>query len=271
MIVAGTKAELRAALEPLRVGFTLGLVPTMGAFHGGHLALFRAAREECDAVVASLFVNPKQFGPGEDLGRYPRDEERDERLAAEAGVDFLFVPPIEEMYPPGFSTWVEVEELSHLLEGAYRPGHFRGVATICLKLFTIVRPQRAYFGQKDAQQAAVIRRLVRDLDLELELRVVETVRAEDGLALSSRNAYLSEEERRAATAIPRALATGAEAFRSGADAAAVALVALAGEPLVKPQYVEVARLDGQLVLAAAARVGATRLIDNVPLEEGAST
>src|SRR5207247_1168814 len=172
-----------------------GLGPTMGAFHAGHLALFRAARAENDVVVASLFVNPAQFGLGEDLTRYPRDEARDEALADEAGVDVLFVPSVDEMYPPGFQTWVAVEELSRGLEGAARPGHFRGVATVCLKLFSIVRPRRAYFGQKDAQQAAVVKRLVRDLELGIEIRVVPTVRDSDGLALSSRNAYLSPEHR----------------------------------------------------------------------------
>ena len=261
-----TIAEVREALAPSRGGPTVGLVPTMGAFHEGHLALFRQAREECDVVVASLFVNPSQFGPGEDLHRYPRDAERDERLAAEAGVDLLFVPAVGEMYPPGFQTWVEVEELSHVLEGQYRPGHFRGVATVCLKLFTIVAPERAYFGQKDAQQVAVLKRLVADLALPLEIRVHATVREADGLALSSRNRNLSGEERRAALAIPRALQAGAAAYRRGEDAAAAARDELAGEAAVRPQYVEVARLDGRLVLAAAASVGDTRLIDNVVLE-----
>lgn len=261
-------AELRKALEPFRVGFTVGLVPTMGALHEGHLSLLAAAREECDAVVASLFVNPAQFGPEEDLGRYPRDEARDARVAERAGVDFLFVPAAEEMYPPGYQTWVEVVELSRPLEGEHRPGHFRGVATVCLKLFTIVRPQRAYFGQKDAQQAALVQRLVRDLELELEIRVLPTVRDADGLASSSRNAVLSPEDRRAALAIPRALEAGAAAHRAGEDAAAAARAVLAKEPLVRPDYVEVARLDGRLILAAAASVGSTRLIDNVTLEEG---
>jgi pantoate--beta-alanine ligase len=261
-----TIAEVREALAPSRGGPVAGLVPTMGALHEGHLALLRQAREECDVVVASLFVNPAQFGPGEDLHRYPRDEERDERLAAEAGVDLLFVPTAEEMYPPGFQTWVEVEELSHVLEGQYRPGHFRGVATVCLKLFAIVAPQRAYFGQKDAQQVAVLKRLVADLALPLEIRVHPTVREADGLALSSRNRNLSADERRAALAIPRALEEGADAYRRGADPAVAARESLAAEPRVKPQYLEVARLDGRLVLAAAARVGDTRLIDNVVLE-----
>jgi pantoate--beta-alanine ligase len=245
-----TVTELRAALEPSP---EVGLVPTMGAFHGGHLALLRAARAENDLVVASLFVNPAQFGPGDDLRRYPRDEERDATAAEGAGVDVLFVPSTEEMYPPGFQTWLEVEELSRGLEGEARPGHFRGVATICLKLFSIVRPRRAYFGQKDAQQVAVVKRLVRDLELGIEIRVVPTVRDADGLALSSRNAYLSPDERERALALPRALAT-----RDAGRAREL----LAG---LDVDYVAVADFDPP-VLAAAVRVGATRLIDNVLLE-----
>jgi pantoate--beta-alanine ligase len=245
-----TIAELRRALDPSR---TTGLVPTMGAFHAGHLALFRAAREECDLVIVSLFVNPAQFDAREDLERYPRNEERDTRLADEAGVDVLFRPAVEELYPPGYQTWVEVEELSRPLEGRFRPGHFRGVATVCCKLFNIVRPQRAYFGQKDAQQVAVVRRMVRDLDLEVEIRVLPTVRDADGLAVSSRNVLLSPAEREAALALPRALATRdperARALLNGLEV----------------DYLEIADLEPR-VLAAAVRVGNTRLIDNVPLE-----
>jgi pantoate--beta-alanine ligase len=226
----------------------------MGAFHGGHLALFRAAREECDTVVVSLFVNPAQFGEGGDLAAYPRDEQLDAATAESAGVDLLFVPAAEEIYPPGFQTWVEVTELSRGLEGEHRPGHFRGVATICLKLFNLVRPDRAYFGQKDAQQAAVIRRMVRDLDLDLTVRVLPTVRDADGLALSSRNARLTPAEREAALALPRALATR--------DRQA-ALAALNG---LEVDYLEVADFDPP-VLAAAVRVGSIRLIDNVVLNE----
>jgi pantoate--beta-alanine ligase len=231
-----------------------GLVPTMGAFHAGHLSLFAAAREENDVVVASLFVNPAQFGPGEDLDRYPRDEARDAQLAEEAGVDILFAPSAEDMYPDGYATWVDVGELGRRLEGEFRPDHFRGVATVCLKLFIIVRPTRAYFGQKDAQQAAVVKQLARDLNLDLEIRVVPTVRDEDGLALSSRNAYLSAEEREAALALPRALATkdlrqARELLRD-----------------LDVDYVEEASFNGRRVLAAAVRIGKTRLIDNVTLE-----
>jgi pantoate--beta-alanine ligase len=260
MKIVRTIAELREGLSPggtVPHGGTVpqtGLVPTMGAFHAGHLALLAAARKENDVVVASLFVNPAQFGAGEDLDRYPRDEERDAQLAEEAGVDVLFAPSAEEMYPDGYATWVDVGELGDRLEGEFRPDHFRGVATVCLKLFNIVHPSRAYFGQKDAQQAAVVKQLVRDLNLDLEIRVVSTVRDDDGLALSSRNAYLSAEEREAALALPRALATKD--------------VTQARELLrdLEVDYVEEASLNGQRVLAAAVRIGKTRLIDNVILE-----
>jgi pantoate--beta-alanine ligase len=257
---------LREALEPLRAGSRVGLVPTMGALHSGHEALVRRARAECAVVVASIFVNPAQFGALEDLDRYPRDEAGDAELAAAWGVDHLFVPSAAEMYPPGFQTWVDVEAIAEDLEGAGRPGHFRGVATVCLKLFHIVEPDVAYFGRKDAQQAALVGRMVRDLDLPLEICVVPTVRDEDGVATSSRNAYLSAEEREAARAIPRALEAGAAAHARGEDGAAAARAVVAGEPLLDPEYVEVARLDGRLYLLAAVRVGRTRLIDNVVLE-----
>ena len=257
MRIARTIAEL-----PHPAG-SVGLVPTMGAFHAGHLALFEAARAENDVVVASLFVNPAQFGKGEDLARYPRDEERDSRLAEEAGVDVLFAPSADELYPEEFATWVDVGELGDKLEGEFRPGHFRGVATVCLKLFNIVRPGRAYFGQKDAQQAAVVKQLVRDLNLGLEIRVVPTVRDDDGLALSSRNAYLSPEERETVLALPKALWTGRDAFLTGSDPVKEARRFLHG---LDVDYVDVADLNGQKVLAAAVRVGKTRLIDNVVLE-----
>ena len=233
----------------------------MGAFHEGHLALLRAAREECDAVVVSLFVNPTQFGATEDLSRYPRDETRDAQLAEAEGVDVLFTPSVEEMYPKGYATWVDVDETG--AEGAARAGHFRGVVTVCLKLFNIVRPQVAYFGQKDAQQAAVLRRMIRDLDVDLDLRVLPTVRDADGLALSSRNAYLSQEERHRALALPRALEAGRSAHVEGSDPVAAARRALNG---LVPEYVEVLDLGDVTVLAAAARIGTTRLIDNVILE-----
>jgi pantoate--beta-alanine ligase len=253
MNVPRTIAGVREVLEPLRAGGTVGLVPTMGAFHEGHLALFRAARAECGTVVVSLFVNPAQFNEPADLDGYPRDEARDAGVAEEAGVDVLFAPSAEELYPPGYQSWVDVEQLGSVLEGEFRPGHFRGVATVCLKLFNIVRPDVAYFGQKDAQQVAVVRRLVRDLDLEVDIRVVPTVRDEDGLAVSSRNVRLSPRERAAALALPRALATGdvarARALLAGLDV----------------DYVEVADFEPR-VLAAAVHVGDTRLIDNVVLE-----
>jgi pantoate--beta-alanine ligase len=233
---------------------SVGLVPTMGAFHEGHLALFRAARAENDVVVASLFVNPAQFGANEDLVAYPRDEKRDAELAEAAGVDILFAPSAEELYPPGFQTWVEVEQLGRTLEGEFRPGHFRGVATICLKLFNVVRPDRAYFGQKDAQQVAVVKRMVLDLDLTVEVRVLPTVRDNDGLAVSSRNANLSSVERERALALPRALAT---------KDAAQARARLNG---LDVDYVEIADFEPR-VLAAAVRVGKTRLIDNVVLDK----
>jgi pantoate--beta-alanine ligase len=233
---------------------SVGLVPTMGAFHEGHLSLFRAAAAENATVVASLFVNPAQFGPSEDLATYPRDEERDARAAEEAGVDVLFTPGADELYPPGYETWVEVEQLGHTLEGEFRPDHFRGVATICLKLFNIVRPDRAYFGQKDAQQAAVVKRMVADLNVPVEIRVLPTIRDADGLALSSRNAYLAPEERERALTLPRALAT------RDRDAARAALNEL------DVDYVAVADFEPR-VLAAAVRIGKTRLIDNVVLED----
>ncbi len=212
-----TIRELRAALEPLRghpngEGSTVGLVPTMGALHAGHVALFRAARSECDVVVATVFVNEAQFDDEAGLAAYPHDLAADEGVAAEAGVDLLFAPTAEELYPPGFATWVEPAGAAEGLEGEHRPGHFRGVATVCVKLFTIVRPQRAYFGRKDAQQVAVVKQVVRDLDLDLEIRVVPTVRDEDGLALSSRNVQLSAEER----AVARRSAPCARDSRPGA-------------------------------------------------------
>jgi pantoate--beta-alanine ligase len=249
-----TIPEVRAALESRRGG-SIGLVPTMGALHDGHRALLGAARDECETVVMSLFVNPAQFSAREDLNGYLRDEERDFALAADAGVDFVFAPTASEMYPPGFQTWVDVTELGSALEGVFRPGHFRGVATVCLKLFTIVRPDLVYFGQKDAQQVEVLRRMIRDLALELELRAVPTVRDADGLALSSRNARLSADERQRALALPRALATrDAGSARRVLDSSGLDV-----------DYVEEAPFDPP-VLAAAVRVGSTRLIDNVRLE-----
>jgi pantoate--beta-alanine ligase len=249
MRTIATIDEMRAA-----VGGDVGLVPTMGALHDGHRSLFRTARAESELVVASLFVNPAQFDDASDLSVYPRDLEKDAAIAAEDGVDILFAPSADEMYHAGFRTWVDVEDTG--AEGGARPGHFRGVATVCLKLFNIVRPTRAYFGQKDAQQALVIRRMVRDLDLELDVRVLPTVRDADGLALSSRNVRLTAEERERALGLPHALqsAVGAD------DPVAAARAALNG---LSPEYVELVDLDGAQLLAAAVRVGSTRLIDNV--------
>ena len=263
---ARTIAGARAVLEPVRARSRIGFVPTMGALHAGHVSLLTAARSECDFVVASIFVNRAQFAPGEDFDTYPRDEERDVKILEHAGVDLLFLPTEEEMYPEGFQTWVEVKELSQGLEGAARPGHFRGVATVCLKLFNIIRPDRAYFGQKDAQQAEVIERMILDLNLDTELRVLPTVRDRDMVAVSSRNAYLSADERKAARALPRALFAGASAYRQGRDPVATAREFLAEEPRLAPEYVELAEWNGRVVLAAAARVGETRLIDNVLLK-----
>ena len=255
MRVARTIAEIRDVLLSLRSG-TIGLVPTMGSLHDGHLALLRAARTETETVVMSLFVNPAQFAESADLASYPVDEERDLELAREAGVDLVFAPSRDEMYPPGFQTWVDVTELGSVLEGRFRPGHFRGVATIVLKLLSIVRPTHVYFGQKDAQQVEVIRTLIRDLALEVGLRVVPTVRDATGLALSSRNVLLSPDERQRAIALSRALAMRDREL---------ALAELASADGVEIDYVEVADFDPP-VLAGAVRVGSTRLIDNVVLE-----
>jgi pantoate--beta-alanine ligase len=250
-----TIEELRTTRRP----GVVGLVPTMGALHAGHASLFEAARDECDTIVATIFVNRAQFAPTEDFARYPRDEAKDARVAEEGGVDVLFTPEHDELYPKGYQTWIDVEELGRVLEGEHRPGHFRGVATVCLKLFNIVRPQLAYFGQKDEQQLALLRRMVRDLNLDVTLRVLPTVRDTDGLALSSRNVYLSDAEREHALALPRALATHDPAR---------ARELLAAEPELRTDYVDVLEDDGTRVLAAAVRVGSTRLIDNVPLEGG---
>jgi pantoate--beta-alanine ligase len=236
----------------------VGLVPTMGALHDGHRALLRAARAECDRVVMSLFVNPTQFGPGEDLDRYPRDESGDRAIAAEEGVDEVFAPTVAEMYPAGFATTVSVGDLARRYEGVHRPGHFDGVATVVLKLIHRVRPQAAYFGRKDAQQLAVIRRMVADLDVPVEIRPVETVREPDGLAISSRNVYLSADERRAAPSLHRALLARDPSLCEGeVDYLAV----------VDPDtFDSIPPRPGALVIGAA-RFGTTRLIDNIALEE----
>jgi pantoate--beta-alanine ligase len=264
--VIRTVADLRAGLEPgPGRAQRIGLVPTMGALHAGHLSLIAAARADSDLVVVSLFVNPAQFGRGEDLEKYPRDEARDIATAEAAGVDLLFAPNAEQLYPEGFDTWIDPGKVATYLEGSARPGHFRGVATICTKLFLLVKPQRAYFGRKDAQQVAVVKQLVRDLELPVEIVPCPTVRDADGLALSSRNVFLSPEERRAALALPRALQAGLAAHRSGSDAVRAAREVLDAEPQLRVDYVAEADLDGP-TLAAAVVVGSTRLIDNVLLD-----
>ena len=263
MKTVGRVADLRAALAPIRAAGRVGFVPTMGALHEGHTSLFRQARAECATVVASVFVNPRQFDDPSDLAAYPRQEARDERLALEAGVDILFVPPVSEIYPDGHVTVVQVGGPALGFEGARRPGHFTGVATVCAVLFNMVEPDEAWFGQKDAQQVAVVRQLVRDLALDLEIRVGPTARDADGLALSSRNARLSPDERRRAAAIPRALRAAVEADRAGRDPAGAARRALDG---LEVEYADVADFDGHRTLVVAVRAGGVRLIDNVPLD-----
>jgi pantoate--beta-alanine ligase len=279
--VIRTKRELREALaDERRAGRSIGLVPTMGSLHEGHLSLLRAARERCDVVVMSLFVNPTQFGEGEDLDAYPRDEARDLELAGAAGVDVVFAPPPEEVYPEGFATFVEVEGLTDVLCGAPTSrgrDHFRGVTTVVAKLLNIVGPEVAFFGQKDAQQAIVIRRMAVDLDFAAEIAVEPTVREPDGLAMSSRNAYLTPEERERATALNRALAAAAGSAADGVatDIALDAARTVLAEAGIEPEYLEarsaadlepVTSFNGRPVLVAvAARVGRARLIDNVVL------
>jgi pantoate--beta-alanine ligase len=263
-----TVAEIRGALNPLRQTSRIALVPTMGALHAGHVALFDAARQAADVVVASIFVNPSQFSDPQDLASYPRDEAKDERIAAGAGVDVVFAPSVDELYPAGYATWIHVDGAALGLEGERRPGHFRGVATVCLKLFAVVMPDVAFFGQKDVQQVAVVKQLVRDLDVAIEISVVPIVRDADGLALSSRNSRLSAEERTRALAIPRALDAGLAAHRDHQDPVAAARAVLAGPggiDGIDVEYVAVANFDDQPTLAIAARVGRTRLIDNAPL------
>ncbi len=267
MRTIATIEEIRRALAPLRGRGSIALVPTMGALHEGHVALFREARRACGTVVVSIFVNPAQFNEPADLAAYPQDAARDATIAAAAGIDYLFIPGVDELYPAHFATWVDPAGAALGIEGDRRPGHFRGVATVCLKLFTIVQPQVAFFGQKDAQQSAVVRQMVRDFNLPMEIRIVPTVREPDGLAMSSRNARLSGDERTRARALPRALDAGLAACRQGRDPVAAARAELADVDEV--EYVEVARLDGCETLLIAARVGQTRLIDNVVLDPAA--
>ena len=273
MMIATSLDELRSAR--LLLDGTVGFVPTMGYLHEGHVSLARRAHEECDRVVASIFVNPTQFGANEDLSKYPRDLKRDLTLLEAAGVDLVWTPTPEVMYPPGFATWVEVEGLTKPLEGAARPGHFRGVTTVVAKLFNAVQPQKAYFGQKDAQQAAVIRQMTRDLNFPVEIVVCPIIREADGLAMSSRNTYLSPEERQAATILFRALTAAKSAYERGEQSAEslrkIMAETLTSEPLAKMQYVSVADYDtleeletvtGKTLLSMAVFMGKTRLIDN---------
>jgi pantoate--beta-alanine ligase len=285
MIVTRTVAELRLKIARHRgAGETIGLVPTMGAFHEGHLSLMRRARERCDRVVVSLFVNPTQFAPGEDLGAYPRAEERDAALAEAAGVDLLFVPPVEEVYPAGARTTVAVSGLTAPLEGERRgAAHFDGVTTVVAKLFNMASPDVAFFGQKDAQQVVVIRRMARDLDFPVEIETCPTVREPDGLALSSRNAYLQPDERERALSLSRALLAAEESIAAGeTDPAAVATTARAVMAAhgVEPEYLEivhpatlvpVAAIDDEVLVAIAATVGRARLIDNSIVRAAART
>jgi pantoate--beta-alanine ligase len=273
-----TLAELEAARAALAE--PLGLVPTMGYLHEGHLSLARRAREECASVAATIFVNPTQFGPDEDLSTYPRDLPRDLRLLESVGVDLVWLPTPEVMYPPGFQTWVTVEGVSQPLEGRQRPGHFRGVATVVSKLFNASRPQRAYFGQKDAQQAVVIQQMTRDLNFPIQIVVCPTVREPDGLAMSSRNSHLNVAERQAATVLYRALCAAHAAFGAGERDAGrlrgIVAEVISAEPLARLQYVSCAQLDtlqeldvvsGKALLSLAAFVGRTRLIDNIVVGE----
>ncbi len=272
--------KIVTALADLRVERRLlsgssGFVPTMGFMHAGHISLVEAARAECDSVIVSIFVNPTQFGPNEDLAKYPRDLPRDLALLEAAGVDLVWTPTVEVMYPSGFQTWVQVEALTHRLEGDVRPGHFRGVTTVVAKLFNAVRPDKAYFGQKDAQQAVVVRRMTRDLNFPIEIIVCPTRREADGLAMSSRNTYLNPEERKAATVLYRALGTAKSAYDSGERNAeklrAFVNETVASEPLAKLQYVscadydsleELDKVSGKALISMAVYMGKTRLIDN---------
>jgi pantoate--beta-alanine ligase len=280
MEVVTSIANFRAMRASLNPGESAGLVPTMGYLHAGHISLVEMARSQNDIVVVSIFVNPTQFGPSEDFTSYPRDRERDLHMLEEAGVDWVFAPPVEEMYPPGHSTYVEVRDVTARLEGAARPGHFSGVATVVAKLFNIVQPHRAYFGQKDAQQVVVVRKMVADLNFPLEIVVAPTMREPDGLAMSSRNVYLDPRERQAALVLFRSLSAAKELWdrgeRRGSALREAMSRTLAAEPLARPDYVSVADLTtlqelddtakatGALA-SLAVRIGKTRLIDNLLL------
>jgi pantoate--beta-alanine ligase len=284
VVKGGLSMKVVESIEDLRVerkglAYPVGFVPTMGYLHEGHLSLVRRAHAECSSVIVSIYVNPTQFGPREDLAKYPRDLKRDLQLLEAEGVDLVWTPSDETMYPDGYQTWVEVEKISKVLEGVIREGHFRGVATVVSKLFNATLPEKAYFGQKDAQQAVVIRRMTRDLNFPIEIVVCPTVREPDGLAMSSRNVYLNPEERKAAAILSQGLLKAVEAFKNGEDEAALlrkaVIETMASEPKISVQYISCAdpdtlqELEGKVnraFVSLAALVGKTRLIDNVILE-----
>lgn len=280
MQIFHTISETRAFVRQARArGQVIGLVPTMGYLHEGHLELMRRAKNQCDIVIISIFVNPTQFGPNEDFARYPRDLERDAEMAGSVGVSAIFNPPVEEMYPPGYCTYVDVERITDKMCGVSRPGHFRGVATVVTKLFNIVQPDYAYFGQKDAQQALVLKRMTGDLNLNLEVVIVPTVREQDGLAMSSRNLYLEPDQRRAALVLSRGLEQARQAVRKGernpAKIRQLVIDMIQAEPLAALDYAELysypdleplESMEGLTLLALAVKIGRTRLIDNAILE-----
>ncbi|MDK2986796.1 MAG: pantoate--beta-alanine ligase [Clostridia bacterium] len=280
MLLINKVLEIREHVKNAKKeGKKVGLVPTMGFFHDGHLELMRQARKECDVVIVSIFVNPTQFGPGEDYEDYPRDLERDMQLAEEVGVDVIFNPSVEEMYPDGFSTYVEVKGITGKLCGRSRPGHFKGVATIVTKLFNSVQPDVAFFGQKDAQQVLVIKKMVKELNIDVEIRTVPIVREEDGIAMSSRNLYLNDEERKAARILYRSIQKAQQKVQEGErdvnSLKGAVIDMISSEPLAKIDYVELLTypkleekdvLEGKMLLALAVKIGKARLIDNAILE-----
>lgn len=282
MLIYHTITEVREFVRQARAkGRSIGFVPTMGYLHEGHLELMRQAKEQCSCVIVSIFVNPTQFGPGEDLALYPRDLEHDASLAEGAGVDAIFNPGVEEIYPPGYCTYVDIERITERLCGFSRPGHFRGVATVVTKLFNIVKPDQAFFGQKDAQQVLVIQRMAADLNMEVGVVTVPTVREQDGLAMSSRNVYLDAGQRQAALVLFRSLKMAADEVRAGERSAAkirqLVIGMITAEPLAKIDYVEIYShpeldpvdlIEGPALLAMAVKIGQTRLIDNVILRKG---
>lgn len=279
MLIYHTIADIREFVRQARAkGYSIGFVPTMGYLHEGHLELMRRAKEQCDTVIVSIFVNPTQFGPGEDLASYPRDLDRDAGMAEGVGVDAIYNPGAEEIYPSGYCTYIDVERITEGLCGTSRPGHFRGVATVVAKLFNIVKPDYAYFGQKDAQQVLVIKRMTADLNMEVEVVTIPTVREQDGLAMSSRNIYLDSEQRQAALSLSRSLNRAAEEVRAGERSAAkirqLVINMIESEPIAEIDYVEIYShpdlepvdvINGPALLALAVKMGRARLIDNIIL------